>query len=56
MVAGRAQPQGVGRRPVDEMIPGRIQGGGTGSGVGPQQGRQTLWRESGVSGCTRRKK
>jgi len=25
-------------------------------GVGPQQARQTLWRESGASGCTRRKK
>ena len=25
-------------------------------GVGPQQGGRTLWRESGVSGCTRRKK
>jgi len=24
-------------------------------GVGPQQARQTLWRESGASGCTRRK-
>jgi len=27
MVAGRAQLQGVGRRPVDERIRGRIQGG-----------------------------
>jgi len=25
-------------------------------GVGPQQARRTLWRESGASGCTRRKK
>jgi len=25
-------------------------------GVGPQQARWTLWRESGASGCTRRKK
>jgi len=28
MVAGRTQPQGVGRRQVDERIRGRIQGGG----------------------------
>jgi len=27
MVAGRTQPQGVGRRQVDERIRGRIQGG-----------------------------
>jgi len=32
MVAGHAQPQGVGRRPVDERIRGRIQGGGTSRG------------------------
>jgi len=25
-------------------------------GVGPQQARRTLWRESGASACTRRKK
>jgi len=25
-------------------------------GVGPQHARRTLWRESGASGCTRRKK
>jgi len=25
-------------------------------GVGPQQARRTLWRESGASRCTRRKK
>ena len=25
-------------------------------GVGPQQARRTQWRESGASGCTRRKK
>jgi len=25
-------------------------------GVGPQQARPTLWRESGASGCTRRMK
>ena len=25
-------------------------------GVGPEQARRTLWRESGASGCTRRKK
>jgi len=25
-------------------------------GMGPQQARRTLWRESGASGCTRRKK
>jgi len=25
-------------------------------GVGPQQARRTLWRKSGASGCTRRKK
>jgi len=29
MVAKRAQPQGVGRRPVDKRIRGRIQGGDT---------------------------
>jgi len=34
MVAGRAQPQGVGRRPVDERIRGRIQGGGMRRGWG----------------------
>jgi len=34
MVARRAQPQGVGRRPVDERIRGRIQGGGTRRGWG----------------------
>jgi len=56
MVAGRAQLQGVGRRPVDERIRGWIQGGGTGRGVGPQQARRTLWKESEASGCTRRKK
>jgi len=28
MAAGRAQLQGVGRRPVDEKLRGRIQGGG----------------------------
>ena len=35
MVAGRAQLLGVGRRPVDERIRGRIQGGGTGDPGGP---------------------
>jgi len=34
MVAGRAQPQAVGRRPVDERIRGGIQGGGTRRGWG----------------------
>jgi len=29
MVTGRAQPQGVGRRPVDERSRGQKQGGGT---------------------------
>jgi len=32
MVAGRPQPQGVGRGPVDERIRGRIQGGARGGG------------------------
>jgi len=30
--------------------------GGHVEGVGPQQARRTLWRESGASGCTRCKK
>jgi len=34
MVARRAQTQGVGRRPVDERIRGRIQPGGTRRGWG----------------------
>jgi len=34
MVAGRAQPHGVGRRPVDERIRGWIQGGGLRRGWG----------------------
>jgi len=34
MVAGRAQTQGVGSRPVDERIRGRIQGEGTKRGWG----------------------
>jgi len=38
MLAGRAQPQGVGRRPVDERIRGRIQGGGTRRGWGHNKG------------------
>ena len=50
IVTERAQPPGVDRRPVDERIRGRIQGGGTGRGVGPQQARRTLWRESGRPG------
>jgi len=34
MATGRAQPQGVVRRPVDERLRGRIQGGGTRRGWG----------------------
>jgi len=34
MAAGRAQLQGVGRRPVDERLRRRIQGGGTRRGWG----------------------
>ena len=34
MAAGHVQPQEVGRRPVDERIRGRIQGGGTRRGWG----------------------
>jgi len=34
MAAGCAQPQGVGRRPVDKRLRGRIQGGGTRRGWG----------------------
>jgi len=34
MVTGRAQPQGAGRRPVEERIRGRIQGRGTRRGWG----------------------
>jgi len=71
MVARRAQPQGVGRRPVDERIRGRIQGGGTRRGwgrnkcVGPGGGRvgrpgrpdarNERQRKHGRSGRTRRK-
>jgi len=34
MAAGRAQLQGVGRRPVDQRLRGRIQGGGPRRGWG----------------------
>jgi len=43
MVAGRAQPQAVGRRPVDERIRGRLQGGGTRR----EWGRNTRFRRYG---------
>jgi len=38
MGARRAQPQGVGRRPVDERLRGQIQGGGTRRGWGSNKG------------------
>jgi len=42
MAAGRVQLQGVGRRPVDERLRGRIQGGGT---------RRGWSRNKHVGGC-----
>ena len=48
MVAGRAQRQGVGRRPVDKRIREPIQGGGTRRGWGRNK---RVGRYGGKVGC-----